>query len=51
MSRYPTERGRVLRFNDGERQLKDLQAAHTSLSRQNDCLRKNHEHLQLQHDR
>lgn len=39
------------RFNDGERLLKDLQAAHVSLSRQNDSLRKSHENLQLQHDR
>ncbi|TNM96157.1 hypothetical protein fugu_015818 [Takifugu bimaculatus] len=39
------------RFNESERVLKDLQAAHSSLSRQNDSLRKNHENLQLQHDR
>ncbi|CAF93804.1 unnamed protein product, partial [Tetraodon nigroviridis] len=39
------------RFNNSERVLKDLQAAHLSLSKQNDCLRKNHETLQLQHER
>lgn len=39
------------RFNDSERLVNDLQAAHLSLSRQNDSLRKNHENLQLQHDR
>lgn len=39
------------RFNESERVLKELQAAHSSLSRQNDSLRKSHENLQLQHDR
>lgn len=39
------------RFNESERVLKDLQAAHSSLSRQNDSLRRSHENLQLQHDR
>lgn len=39
------------RFSESERLLKDLQAAHSSLSRHNDSLRKNHEHLQLQNDR
>lgn len=39
------------RLNDNERLLKELQAAHVSLSRQNDCLRKNQESLQLQQDR
>ncbi|XP_070842405.1 protein CIP2A [Chaetodon trifascialis] len=39
------------RFNEGERLLKELQAAHVSLTRQMDCLRKTHEALQLQHDK
>ncbi|XP_054621531.1 protein CIP2A [Dunckerocampus dactyliophorus] len=39
------------RFNESERILRELQAAHTSLAKQLDTLRKNHEALQLQHDR
>ncbi|XP_034717589.1 protein CIP2A [Etheostoma cragini] len=38
------------RFNESERLLKELQAAHISLTKQNDTLRKNHEALQLQHE-
>ncbi|XP_027860199.1 protein CIP2A [Xiphophorus couchianus] len=39
------------RFNETERLLKELQAAHISLSKQNDTLRKNHEALQLHRDK
>ncbi|XP_059183404.1 protein CIP2A isoform X2 [Centropristis striata] len=39
------------RFNESERLLKELQAAHTSLTKQIDSLRKNHEALQLQHEK
>ncbi|XP_068565637.1 protein CIP2A [Cebidichthys violaceus] len=39
------------RFNESERLLKELQTAHTSLTKQSDALRKNHEALQLQHDK
>ncbi|XP_051249323.1 protein CIP2A [Dicentrarchus labrax] len=39
------------RFNESERLLKELQAAHISLTKQNDTLRKSHEALQLQHDK
>uniref|UniRef100_A0A3B5Q065 Cellular inhibitor of PP2A n=1 Tax=Xiphophorus maculatus TaxID=8083 RepID=A0A3B5Q065_XIPMA len=38
-------------FNETERLLKELQAAHISLSKQNDTLRKNHEALQLHRDK
>uniref|UniRef100_M4A743 Cellular inhibitor of PP2A n=1 Tax=Xiphophorus maculatus TaxID=8083 RepID=M4A743_XIPMA len=41
----------LLNFNETERLLKELQAAHISLSKQNDTLRKNHEALQLHRDR
>ncbi|XP_068998289.1 protein CIP2A [Embiotoca jacksoni] len=39
------------RFNEADRLLKELQVAHICLSKQNDTLRKNHEALQLQHDK
>lgn len=39
------------RFNESERLLKELQSAHVSLNKQSDALRKNHEALQLQHDK
>uniref|UniRef100_A0A3B4X343 Cellular inhibitor of PP2A n=1 Tax=Seriola lalandi dorsalis TaxID=1841481 RepID=A0A3B4X343_SERLL len=39
------------RFNESERLLKELQAAHISLTKQNDTLRKSHEALQLQHEK
>uniref|UniRef100_A0A096MAS5 Cellular inhibitor of PP2A n=1 Tax=Poecilia formosa TaxID=48698 RepID=A0A096MAS5_POEFO len=39
------------RFTETERLLKELQAAHISLSKQNDTLRKNHEALQLHKDK
>ncbi|XP_068437946.1 protein CIP2A [Clinocottus analis] len=39
------------RFNDSEQLLKELQASHVSLTKQSDALRKNHEALQLQHDK
>ncbi|XP_072306684.1 protein CIP2A [Eucyclogobius newberryi] len=39
------------RLNESERLLKELQAAHISLTKQNDTLKKNHETLQLQNDR
>ncbi|XP_029384753.1 protein CIP2A isoform X2 [Echeneis naucrates] len=39
------------RFNESERLLKELQTSHISLTKQNDTLRKNHEALQLQHER
>uniref|UniRef100_A0A3B3VA72 Cellular inhibitor of PP2A n=1 Tax=Poecilia latipinna TaxID=48699 RepID=A0A3B3VA72_9TELE len=41
----------LLNFTETERLLKELQAAHISLSKQNDTLRKNHEALQLHKDR
>ncbi|TNN32801.1 Protein CIP2A [Liparis tanakae] len=39
------------RFTDSERLLKELQASHVSLTKQSDALRRNHEALQLQHER
>uniref|UniRef100_UPI003AAF79C7 protein CIP2A n=1 Tax=Centroberyx gerrardi TaxID=166262 RepID=UPI003AAF79C7 len=39
------------RFNESERLLKELQAAHIALTKQSDSLRKNHEALRLQHDK
>nr|XP_057915408.1 protein CIP2A isoform X2 [Doryrhamphus excisus] len=39
------------RFNESERVLRELQAAHSSLVKQLDTLRKTHEALQQQHDR
>ncbi|XP_029934587.1 protein CIP2A [Myripristis murdjan] len=39
------------RFNESERLLKELQAAHIALTKQNDTLRKSHEALRLQHDK
>uniref|UniRef100_A0A3B3ZN91 CIP2A N-terminal domain-containing protein n=1 Tax=Periophthalmus magnuspinnatus TaxID=409849 RepID=A0A3B3ZN91_9GOBI len=39
------------RLNESDRLLKELQAAHISLTKQNDNLKKNHETLQLQNDR
>ncbi|KAM4543691.1 protein CIP2A isoform 1-T1 [Fundulus diaphanus] len=39
------------RFSESERLLKELQAAHVSLSKQIDTLRKNHEALQHQRDK
>nr|XP_033494539.1 protein CIP2A [Epinephelus lanceolatus] len=39
------------RFNESERLLKELQTAHIALTKQNDTLRKNHEALQLQHEK
>lgn len=41
----------MCRFNETERLLKELQASHTSLSKQNDTLRKNLDALQLQKDK
>ncbi|XP_078018826.1 protein CIP2A [Epinephelus lanceolatus] len=38
-------------FNESERLLKELQTAHIALTKQNDTLRKNHEALQLQHEK
>ncbi|XP_037311825.2 protein CIP2A [Pungitius pungitius] len=37
------------RFNESERLLKELQAAHVSLTKQSDALRRNHQALQEQH--
>lgn len=39
------------RFNESERLLKEQQAAHASLTKHNDSLRRNYEALQLQHDK
>ncbi|KAM6907980.1 protein CIP2A isoform 1-T1 [Lycodopsis pacificus] len=39
------------RFNESERLLKELQTAHISLTKQSDALRRNHEALQLQHQK
>lgn len=39
------------RFNESERLLKELQAAHISLTKHNDTLKQNHEALQLQNDK
>ncbi|XP_041817528.1 protein CIP2A [Chelmon rostratus] len=39
------------RFNESERLLKELQAAHISLTKQNDALRKSSEALQLQNEK
>uniref|UniRef100_A0AAV2L639 CIP2A N-terminal domain-containing protein n=1 Tax=Knipowitschia caucasica TaxID=637954 RepID=A0AAV2L639_KNICA len=39
------------RLNESERLLRELQAAHISLTKQNDTLKKNHEALQQQNDR
>ncbi|XP_055006719.1 protein CIP2A isoform X2 [Boleophthalmus pectinirostris] len=39
------------RLNESDRLLKELQAAHISLTKQNENLKKNHETLQLQNDR
>uniref|UniRef100_A0A669F9F8 Cellular inhibitor of PP2A n=1 Tax=Oreochromis niloticus TaxID=8128 RepID=A0A669F9F8_ORENI len=39
------------RFNETERLLKEVQAAHVSLTKQTDTLRKNHEALQLQQNK
>ncbi|TDG97584.1 hypothetical protein EPR50_G00227210 [Perca flavescens] len=39
------------RFNESERLMKELQTAHISLTKQNDTVRKNHEALQLQHEK
>ncbi|CAK6970259.1 protein CIP2A [Scomber scombrus] len=39
------------RFNENDRLLKELQSAHISLTKQTEALRRNHEALQLQHDK
>ncbi|XP_053198146.1 protein CIP2A [Scomber japonicus] len=39
------------RFNENDRLLKELQSAHIVLTKQSDGLRRNHEALQLQHDK
>ncbi|XP_040022786.2 protein CIP2A isoform X1 [Gasterosteus aculeatus] len=39
------------RFNESERLLKELQAAHVSLTKQSDALRRNHQALQEQHQK
>ncbi|XP_010752908.3 protein CIP2A [Larimichthys crocea] len=39
------------RFNESERLLKELQAAHISLTKQADGLKKNHDALQLKHEK
>ncbi|XP_038160360.1 protein CIP2A homolog [Cyprinodon tularosa] len=39
------------RFNETERLLKEVQAAHMSLNKQNDALKKDHKMLQQQKDR
>ncbi|TKS87409.1 Protein CIP2A -like protein [Collichthys lucidus] len=39
------------RFNESERLLKELQAAHTSLTKQAEGLKKNHDALQLKHEK
>uniref|UniRef100_A0A665URN6 CIP2A N-terminal domain-containing protein n=1 Tax=Echeneis naucrates TaxID=173247 RepID=A0A665URN6_ECHNA len=41
----------LLNRSESERLLKELQTSHISLTKQNDTLRKNHEALQLQHER
>lgn len=41
----------LCRFNETERLLKEVQAAHVSLTKQTDTLRKNHEALQLQQNK
>uniref|UniRef100_A0A4W6G4H0 Cellular inhibitor of PP2A n=1 Tax=Lates calcarifer TaxID=8187 RepID=A0A4W6G4H0_LATCA len=41
----------LLSRSESERLLKELQTAHISLTKQNDTLRKNHEALQLQHEK
>uniref|UniRef100_A0A8D0AWP9 Cellular inhibitor of PP2A n=1 Tax=Sander lucioperca TaxID=283035 RepID=A0A8D0AWP9_SANLU len=41
----------LLNRSESERLLKELQTAHISLTKQNDTLRKNHEALQLQHEK
>ncbi|XP_077364980.1 protein CIP2A isoform X2 [Festucalex cinctus] len=43
--------GLLLRLNESERDLKELQATHTNLSKHNDTLKKKHQALQLQHDK
>lgn len=41
----------LCRFNEMERLLKEVQAAHVSLTKQTDTLKKNHEALQLQQNK
>lgn len=41
----------LCRFNETERLLKEVQAAHVSLTKQTDTLKKNHEALQLQQNK
>lgn len=41
----------MCRSSESERQLKELQAAHASLSKHNDSLRREHQALQQQNDK